>query len=328
MKKLFKILLIPAILFLGIVVWNYFSVTPGVWFYTTLFDYGGKQMNENIADKVPDNLLSLENLVYDPQDADALLDVYLPKALSGEKLPTIVWIHGGGYISGDKSQISNFAKILAAEGFAVITPNYSLAPRAHYPTPIVQMIRLMNYLYQGDHDLPVDLNRIMLAGDSAGSHIAAQVALVMHDPTYAEKIQVVVPFENKRLQGVILFCGPYDIGIKGPKNKHGHFMRTVLWAYAGTKDFENDPAFQTASVVQDINALFPPAFVSVGNADPLKVHSQALVEQLVKHNVPHQTLFFPDTHRPELRHEYQFDLQTQEGQQAFEAMVGFIKDYM
>lgn len=64
------------------------------------------------------------------------LDIYLPKDAT-QPLPTILWMHGGGYVGGDKRESRYFAASLAANGYAVVSFNYELAPEANYPTPLI-----------------------------------------------------------------------------------------------------------------------------------------------------------------------------------------------
>jgi acetyl esterase/lipase len=103
-------------------------------------------------------------------------------------------------------------------------------------------------------------------------------------------------------------------------------VHAVLWAYSGARDPEADPIFRTASVVAHLSAAFPPSLITVGDADPLRVHSELLVERLRAAGAPEpDTLFFPEGHQPPLGHEYQFDLDTDAGQRFLERMRLFLR---
>jgi acetyl esterase/lipase len=102
-------------------------------------------------------------------------------------------------------------------------------------------------------------------------------------------------------------------------------MTTVLWAYAGRRRFEDDPDLALGSVVDHITPAFPPTFVTVGNADPLRVHSEALADRLAARGVEVDTVFWPETHEPPLGHEYQFDLDGEAGRLAFDRMLAFLR---
>lgn len=58
----------------------------------------------------------------------------------------MVWIHGGGFVSGRRGDIENYLKVLAGEGFVVVNVDYTIAPTTTYPTPVRQFSRAVAYL--------------------------------------------------------------------------------------------------------------------------------------------------------------------------------------
>ena len=81
-------------------------------------------------------------------DPDAVLDVHYPSEVANtdRKLPTIIWVHGGGFTSGSKDGVAHYLTILAAKNYTVVGVNYSLAPGKIYPTPIVQVNAALTFL--------------------------------------------------------------------------------------------------------------------------------------------------------------------------------------
>ena len=102
-------------------------------------------------------------------------------------------------------------------------------------------------------------------------------------------------------------------------------MRTIVWSYSGVKEFGEKARLPEFSVPRHVTGDFPPAFISVGNADPLLPHSRVLADALVKRGVKVDTLFFPEDYRPALPHEYQFHLDTGAGREALERTVRFLQ---
>ncbi|MBK9334405.1 MAG: alpha/beta hydrolase [Ignavibacteria bacterium] len=94
------------------------------------------RVNTELNKHVPEGILSVLHLHYDTSDEDAFLDIYYPGNIECTEitLPVIVWTHGGGWISGNKEQVSNYCKILAGKGYIVVSVNYSTAPEEKYPT--------------------------------------------------------------------------------------------------------------------------------------------------------------------------------------------------
>lgn len=276
---------------------------------------------------VPADVVSILDIPYADDDRGARLDVYSPSTAKdgGRLLPAIVWIHGGAFISGDKSHVGNYLKILAGHGFVAVGIGYSIAPGATYPTPVRQANAALGFLVRNARRLNIDATRIVLAGDSAGAQIAAQLANLIADPSYAQTVGIAPAIGRERLRGAILFCGAYDLGLADPGGPFGAFMRTVLWSYSGRPDFARDESFQRVSVARYVTPAFPPAFISAGNGDPLLSHSQSLARALAEQRVKTDTLFFPADRTPPLPHEYQFDLDSDAGRLALERVLSFLK---
>lgn len=289
------------------------------------FDRGGDAAAAALEKHVPDGVADQLNLQYDPTDSDALLDVFYPTDIDGtdRALLTVVWVHGGGWISGSKDQIASYARILAGKGFTVVGVDYSIAPGSKYPTPLRQVNAALKYLQANAAKLHVDPQRFVLAGDSAGAHIAAQMANIVSAPAYAQAIGIAPSIERPQLLAVLLHCGPYKIR-EGEGIELGDFSRVLLWSYSGRKDFNDEPSFATASVIDYVTADFPPVFISAGNADPLLPHSLAMSAALTKLGVRVDSLFYAADYQPPLPHEYQFNLDTEAGRLALERSVAFL----
>ena len=305
-----------------------FKISP--WPFALLirraFHKDAVRVSREMARHVPPGVSGRLNERYDATDEDAYLDVFYPSAIenSKESLPTIVWVHGGAWISGTKEDIANYARILASKGYIAVGIDYSVAPGKTYPTPVRQVNAALAYLVKNSERLHVDQSRFFLAGDSGGAHIAAQVANVISAPSYAKVVGLVPSIQPSQLKGMILFCGAYDVGRVRFDGLFGSFLKTVLWSYSGNKNFINDPYFATASVINYLTPEFPPAFISTGNADPLEPESRAFAEALASRGIRIDSLFFPKAYEPSLAHEYQFDLDSDASRLALERTVRFL----
>ncbi len=302
------------------------SPWPGVLLIRFAFDRGSAAASAALEKHLPDDVEARLDLVYDPEDPDARLDLFFPAAVADTDrvLPALVWIHGGGWVSGDENQIGNYARIVASRGFAVVSVNYTIAPRGRYPAPLHQINTALAFLDREGHALHVDASRLFLAGDSAGSQISAQIATLVTSPDYAALMGIDPALRPEQLRGLALFCGAYDLEAVSLRGVFGWFVRTVLWAYFGDRDIKNHPAARTFSVAQHVTSEFPPAFITAGNADPLLPQSLAFAARLAELGVPVDTLFFPADYQPRLPHEYQFNLDTDAGRQALERLVAFL----
>ena len=321
-KKRFRkitasVLILLASLVLVVFLLFQISPWPSAMLIRKAFNKEGKKVNKALEKYVPATIRSVIDVVYDPNDPDALLDVYFPAGIpSGKTVPVIVWIHGGGWVSGSKSQTSNYYKILAGKGFAVVSIDYTLAPEKQYPTPVRQTMKALEFLSENRKQFPIDTSNFILAGDSGGAHIAAQAATIIYNTEYSGLMQIKPSLESNQLTALLLYCGPYNTGNINLKGTFGEFLKTVLWSYSGYRDFSQSPDFKYANVIAYITEDFPPAFISVGNNDPLQSHSYELAAKLKGYGVPVNTLFYDQNYAPALGHEYQFNLDLGASQKA------------
>jgi len=303
------------------------SDRPMVWVIRRFFAKNGAELVASFAAQAPADVAAVRNERYEDHP-DAILDVYSPRAgtQANSRLPTVVWTHGGGWVGGSKDEIEYYLKMIADAGFTVVAVNYALAPGARYPTPVRQVMAALRHLEANADRLHADPNQLMLAGDSAGAHITAQVAAIATNPRYRDQVGVKSTITPARLRAVGLCCGPYDLTLIDPNSPLKDFLLAMAWAYSGTRDWQhNDYFMSTMTVTSHVTKAFPPAFLTVGNADPLVSHSHALESALKSNGVEVETLFFPDDHEPPLGHEYQLDLNLDEGRTALQHLIRFFQ---
>ena len=291
-----------------------------------VFDKGGVKANNALENYTPSNVTVVFNEQYDSADSDALCDVYFPEQLGDSRtFPLIVWIHGGAWVAGSKDQMANYCRMLASSGYVVAAVNYSLAPNKRYPAQIAQVNSALAYLLSQSKRFHVDTAQVLIGGDSAGAQLAAQLGNAAYLSSYADLLGITPALQSNQLKGLILFCGAYDLNKIKMKGLSGSFSKNVLRSYSGVKDFMNDSLFATVSVHNYITKNYPPAFISVGNSDPLQEHSYGLAQKLSELGVKTDTLFFEKDYRPKLPHEYQFNLDTEAGKIALKRTVDFIR---
>jgi acetyl esterase/lipase len=254
----------------------------------------------------------------------------MPQNSKNKQLPVIIWTHGGAWLSGDKSDDAPYFKLLAQKGYAVIAPNYSLAPGHTYPTPIHQLNDAYGYIKSHTKALGADTNKIILAGDSAGAQLSAQMAAIITSPSYAKEVGVVPNLQPTQLKGVVLNCGIYMMErLAEPTKDLSKLIRwgddVTVWAYSGTQDF-TDPVIRKMSPYYHVTGDFPPTYISGGNGDLLTdTQSKPLADKLQVLGVSVDRLFYAENHKPALSHEYQFQLDKKDAQSALQKTLSFIE---
>jgi acetyl esterase/lipase len=306
-------------------VWT-LSPWPAALLIRGMFEKGAADTVKEMLPYAPDGGLDEHlDVSYGPSGADTSLDVFTPSGSSGP-LPTVVWIHGGAWISGDKENVRPYVRMLAAKGYTTASLNYTVGPEATYPTALTQLNDALAFLVAHADEFNIDPSRIVIAGDSAGSNLTSQLATLTTSPDYASLVGIEPALTKDQLRAVILNCGIYDVsGIPNAPGIGGWGFRIALWAYLGERDWSNTPGGQEMSTLDYVTADFPETWISGGNADPLTpVQSEKLAAKLDGLGVPVTTVFYPEDHVPALPHEYQFHLDFADAQSAFDSTVAFL----
>ncbi len=301
------------------------SPWPMVMVIRYTFGKGAQEASAALVKHLPVGVRQMTDLAYLPDEPRARLDVFTPSHSTPGAFPTIVWIHGGAWVSGSKNDIRNYARILAGHGYTVVTVGYDIAPERRYPTPVRQTHAALAYLRTNARKLHINPNHLVLAGDSAGAHIAAQTAATAIDPAYARAVGVQPGVRPGQIKGMLLYCGPYDTAAVNTEGAFGGFLKAVLWAYSGQRDFRTAREFQSSAVLAHVTHNFPPTFISAGNADPLLPQSLMMADRLEAKGVRVQRLFFPVGYQPALGHEYQFNLDGEAGRLALMRSLAFLQ---
>lgn len=315
-----------AIVLAGVVVTH--DPGPAALVIRAHLDAQAKDMNRKLQRHRPDDVGVRRDLAYGAGEHQRL-DVYRRDGRTGRD-PVVVWIHGGGWLSGDKSDWGPYYALLAQAGFTVVVPNYARAPEHHYPAALNDALAAIAYVRRENRALGADPNRVVLAGDSAGAQLAAQVAALTTNPGYARQLRVRAPVPAHALRATVLNCGVYDLvpymrGDDGAGGILGFAVSQLVWAYAGTND-PDATVFHRLSVLRHLTSQFPPAFVTGGNADPLtQRQSVPFVERLRELGVRTDALLYAEDHEPRLPHEYTLNLDSGAGQDALAKTIAFLR---
>lgn len=269
------------------------------------------------------------DIVYGDAGADTSLDVFTPgpdRGSGAQALPTVVWVHGGAWISGDKANVRPYVRTIAAAGFTTVSLNYTDSPAATYPTAVTQLNSALAYLVENAAELRIDPTRLVLAGDSAGANLVSQLATITTSPDYAAAVGVVPALRPEQLRAVVLNCGIYDVrGIPDVPGLVGWGFRSALWAYLGEKDWAKTAGASQMSTIESVTADFPTTWITGGNGDPLTdSQSKPLATKLSALGVPVEAVFYPEDHAPELPHEYQFHLDFEDARDVRATMIDFL----
>jgi len=252
-------------------------------------------------------------------------DVFRPEG-GAPGLPLLVWIHGGGWVSGTKDDRRPFLRALAAQGLVVVGVGYTVAPELRYPAQVEQVAQAVAWARTHAAEWGADGDALVIGGDSAGAHIGGQLARAIRDRGYAQRAGIVLPaIDPDALRAVVLAAGVFrfsQVGGPGPMRRLGDFM---VRAYTGRRDYATAEALAPASLIDDMAPTFPPAMVIAGNGDWMLHDSVDLAVALEGSGVPVETVFSPEDQEPALPHGYSVDLRWSQARDLLAPTAAFIR---
>lgn len=109
----------------------------------------------------------------EPADEKQVLDVYSPRG--AKNLPVVFWIHGGGWQTGDKSDVQIKPKAFTEKGFVFVSTNYRLMPKVDMATIVRDVAKSVHWVHDHIADFGGDPNTLLIMGHSAGAQLAALI---------------------------------------------------------------------------------------------------------------------------------------------------------
>ncbi len=111
----------------------------------------------------------------EPKNQRQMLDIYKPAAGTG--LPVVIWIHGGGWQTGDKSGVAAKPAAFVGKGLVFVAVNYRFVPHVKMDAIIADIAKTVRWVHDNIGTRGGDPNRIFLMGHSAGAQLAALVSI-------------------------------------------------------------------------------------------------------------------------------------------------------
>lgn len=193
-----------------------------------------------------------------------------------EKLPAILYIHGGGWvIGGTESYDMLIRKLAVCTNSVVIFPDYPLSPEAKYPTAINLIYSLLEYIYDSPEQFNIDKNKIAIAGDSVGGNMATVTAIRAKNkkgPKIACQV-LFYPVTNADMD-----TKSYDSFKDGPWLSH-KAMEWFFDAYADKK-LRNDIYISPLKATEEDLEGLPPTLVITAENDVLRDEGEAYARKL------------------------------------------------
>ena len=211
-----------------------------------------------------ESLFADTNLFYGEDVVNNSYDVYCPKSING-KIPTVIMIHGGGYIVGEKEGIRNFCCLLAKKGFLVFNIEYTKCDceeKKYFPYQVEEFFKFYKHVSEESrYSNLIDYKNVFVAGDSAGAHIASLVGAIQTNPEL--KMEYGLP-GGPMVKGLILMSPSFGI-----YNFAGLFPKKIYHEIIfGKKDVRSNTSLLTHNL-KVTTEDFPPTLMFSVKHDPV-----------------------------------------------------------
>jgi len=286
------------------------------------FGDAGRKVKEN-------GQLYVTEIRYGADYPNSYLDISYPNEDTTADRPTVIYFHGGGFFSGDKAvgdpmaaddDANRLLNEIIEHGYNLVSVNYALVPDCHFPVPLIQMEQAIAYLKENAASLGLNMENVVLFGQSAGAVLTAQYGSLMANSAYRELLGLHPTLSSKEVQALIIDDAPLRT------ENFGLALKLMLGDYFGSMKMKGKTAMQF-NAFRYIAEGYCPTFLTAGNTDGFPDEMEAFAKRLEELGVEYEYFFTP-REVCDLPHGYLNTLgKNQYARECFEHILGFMDHY-
>ena len=252
------------------------------------FGEPGRKIKEN-------GQLYLTEIQYGTQYPNSFLDISYPDEDTCVDRPTVIYFHGGGFFGGDKAMGDPMAaaddanKLLneiVARGYNLVNVNYALVPDCHFPVPLIQMNQAITYLKEHAAEYGLNMDNVVIFGQSAGAILTGQYGSLMANPDYRELLGITPALTHQEVKALIIDDAPFRTEHFGIK------LKLMMGNYCQSMNMSGETAIKY-NAYRFIEKDYCPSFLTAGNTDGFPEDMGAFSERLEELGVDHEYYFIP-----------------------------------
>jgi acetyl esterase/lipase len=219
-------------------------------------------------------------------NVELTLDVYQPIGVEGPQ-PTVIYIHGGGWVGGSKETSALAVMPYLANGFVAVNVRYRLAAASLAPAAVEDTRCALRWVRRNADTYGIDTSRIVLTGHSAGGHLSLTTGML---PASAGLDRQCLGLDDMSVAAIVNWYGITDVAdlIEGPNTK-GY---AVMWLSSMP---DREKIAQRVSPLTYVRRGLPPTITIHGDADGVVpyTHATRLTEALEAADVANQLVTIP-----------------------------------
>lgn len=218
---------------------------------------------------------------------DVPLVVVRPRSVRGKAVAgsAVVWLHGGGYLTGRAEQdVPRLADLATELGVVGVSVDYRLAPEHPHPAPVEDAYAGLAWVHEHAEELGIRRDRVIVAGESAGGGLAAALSTLARDRAELPiaKQLLIYPMLDDRTARPDAELNPFAGQLMWTPASNRFGWRSLLGEEPGSPGIS---PYASAARAEDLRGL-PPTYVEVGNLDLFVDEDVAYAHRLIGAGVP------------------------------------------
>lgn len=238
------------------------------------------------------------NLIYTPHihygnGKLQYFNTYCRKDLLDTKKPLMIYIHGGGWVSGITEMRNTYLQNYAEKGFYTASISYTYAPEKVFPEQLREICSAIDKIFDDADKYNYDTGSILLAGESAGGYYIFFMAALAADKSLASKLGIEFRHNDEfSIKAMVSHCGCVDLRrLLNPEKPQSKFpdMKMMVCSFLG-RDYESAREFlktdEGSLTYPHITTGFPPVFFTTASMDRLRFEGYDMMEEYTALGIP------------------------------------------
>lgn len=194
-------------------------------------------------------------------------------------LPTVFYIHGGSWMSIDKSNYNYIVKTIGENGYRVVNINYRLMPEFTLQDVVSDCENAIQHAIRNIKD--INLDKLIICGDSAGAHLASLIAAKASNNLYENGIKFI---------STGLFYGLFNM--KDMYNSNSWLFRYLERFFKEEVGEDYKEYLSQYSPLEYFNQDYPPTFITSGTIDSLNPATMTFIKTLQDNSIKYKSIIF------------------------------------
>ncbi len=207
------------------------------------------------------------------------LDVYMPR--KGSNSPVVVWVHGGLWTFGDKSDVEDKPDFFTSNGYVFVSVNHRLSPEVRFPEHALDVAAALAWIVQNIKHYSGDASKIFLIGYASGAHLVSFI-------TVNHRLLAEAGVPQSAIKGVVLLDGT---GLDIPVIMQDASNKVRDWCLSTFGDTSQDWSDASpVSYIQPGISLPPYLILYSGSKSPVEKEALAVSKKLDEAGLKHKTI--------------------------------------